>query len=202
MSAYRIIGAAPHCRLGEGPLWSERQQCLFWVDILGQAIHQLRLGDGGVSRWDAPEMIGWLIEREAGPAFSADGRFLYHNDSGRGIVYRFELDPGGGIRDRRVWLQFAPYEGKPDGMTVDAEGGLWIAFWGAGCIRRYRADGQLDRAIGLPASQVTSCCFAGPQLDRPFVTSAADGVPEEPLAGALFEVEPGVRGLPTGRFGG
>ncbi len=87
-------------------------------------------------------------------------------------------------------------------MTVDSEGGLWIALWGASCLHRYWPDGTRERSILLPASQITSCCFAGPNLDRLFVTSAAEGRPDEAFAGALFEVESGVRGLSPKRFAG
>src|SRR3546814_13523700 len=69
--------------------------------------------------------------------------------------------------------------GNPDGMTFDAEGGLWVACWGASRVMRFAPDGTPDRHIALPASQITSCTFAGPGLDRMFVTSASDGVPEE-----------------------
>src|SRR3546814_20986553 len=66
--------------------------------------------------------------------------------------------------------------GNPDGMTFDAEGGLWVACWGASRVMRFAPDGTPDRHIALPASQITSCTFAGPGLDRMFVTSASDGV--------------------------
>ena len=68
-------------------------------------------------------------------------------------------------------------------MTVDAEGGLWIAHWGGGRVSRFTAEGELERSIELPASQITSCVFAGPDLDRMFVTSAADGRHDEEHAG-------------------
>ena len=94
--------------------------------------------------------------------------------------------------------------GSPDGMTLDADGGLWVACWGASCVTRLTADGKRDRSISLPASQITNLTFAGPDLDRMFVTSAADGVEDvEPDAGALFEImDHGSRGLPTHRYAG
>jgi sugar lactone lactonase YvrE len=89
-------------------------------------------------------------------------------------------------------------------MTVDADGGLWIAHWGAGRVSRFTPDGRLDRSIPLPASQITSCVFAGENLDRMFVTSASQRLEPgaEPLAGGLFEVDPGCVGLPTQRYAG
>lgn len=136
-----------------------------------------------------------------GPAISPDGNWLFHTDSAAGKVYRFALDEQG-VSDKRLFLQFEPDWGSPDGMTFDAEGGLWIACWGGGCVARFDLDGRVDRTIRLPASQITNVCFAGPALDQMFVTSASDGKPDEPLAGSLFRVDGGVCGLLPHRFGG
>jgi sugar lactone lactonase YvrE len=87
-------------------------------------------------------------------------------------------------------------------MTVDEDGCLWIAHWGGARVSRFTPEAKLERSIALPASQITSCTFAGHDLDRMFVTSAAEGRSDERLGGALFEVYPGVRGLPPGRFAG
>lgn len=92
--------------------------------------------------------------------------------------------------------------GIPDGMTVDASGGIWIAHWGGGRVSRFTPDGKLDRDIRLPASQISSCVFAGENLDRMFVTSAAVDRPDEPLAGTLFEIDPGTVGLAPNLFDG
>jgi len=132
---------------------------------------------------------------------------MYHTDSALGRVYVFDLSSDGQISNKRVFLQIEPGQGYPDGMTVDAQNHLWVAHWGGSRISRFRPDGTFDRAIALPASQITSCVFAGPKLDRLFVTSAAIGLSEtqlaaEPLAGSLFEVDPGCTGLPTQQFGG
>ena len=82
-------------------------------------------------------------------------------------------------------------------MTCDREGGLWIALWDGGRIARYHADGSLDREVALPISQPTSCIFGGEALDRLFVTSAATGCDDEPLAGSLFEIDVEIGGLAT-----
>jgi xylono-1,5-lactonase len=87
-------------------------------------------------------------------------------------------------------------------MTVDAQGHVWIAHWGGSRISRFTPDGQLDRAIPLPARQVTNITFAGANLDRMFVTSAAFGLPESEYDGAFFEVDAGVTGVPTPLFAG
>jgi sugar lactone lactonase YvrE len=143
---------------------------------------------------------GYLVTN--GPAMSPDGRYLYHNDSGRGTVYRFELGDGGTLCNRRVFLRFRPEEGAPDGMTVDSRGALWIALWGGARVSRYTADGHLDRSVKLPASQITNCTFGGSALDRMFVTSAAEGADGEAMAGGLFEIDPQVTGLPPNLFSG
>lgn len=135
-----------------------------------------------------------------GPAISPDGQWLYHADSPLGRVYRFALDRDGAIRDRQVFLQFEDGWGSPDGMACDADGGLWVAHWGGGCVSRFAPDGRRDAVFRLPTPQITNVVFAGPGLDRLFVTSAAVGL-DDPLAGALFEVSPGRSGLPAYRFG-
>lgn len=137
-----------------------------------------------------------------GPAFAPAQDYLYHADSPRRVVYRFCLDGAGALRDKRPFVRFPEDWGYPDGMTVDAEGYLWVAHWNGGRLSRFDPDGVLDRAILLPASKITSCTFAGIALDRMFVTSAREGCEDEPLAGALFEVDPGVTGLSPGFFAG
>lgn len=138
-----------------------------------------------------------------GPSFSQDGATLYHTDSGARTVYAFDCGADGVLANKRPFIRFEdPDWGAPDGMTTDAEGGLWIAHWGGGRVSRFDQSGRLVRSIGLPASQITSCVFAGAGLDRMFVTSAAIGRKQEPLAGALFEIDPGVRGAPAFAFNG
>lgn len=285
MADYSVVEREERDLLGEGLLWSARDQSVYWTDILSPALNRLSLADGTVTRWAMPEMIGWVIERRDapgfiagfrsgfaeltldpltitpivdpepdlpdnrlndakadrwgriwagsmpltadrpsgnlyrldpdrslthidsgysvanGPAISPDQDWLYHTDTPARQVYRFKLDADG-AHDRTPFIRFEPDWGYPDGMTVDAEGYLWIAHWGGSRVSRFSPDGALDRSIALPASQITNICFAGDALDRMFVTSAADGVSHEDHAGMLFEVESGVLGLPPGQFGG
>lgn len=142
-----------------------------------------------------------------GPTFSPDGSIVYHTDSNAREIYRFDVRSDGSLADKRVFARFSEEEGFPDGMTTDREGCLWVAHWGGWCITRFRPDGTRDRKVPFPVSQVTSCTFGGNGLDRMFVTSARIGLSEgqlakEPLAGGLFEIDPGVVGLPTGQFAG
>lgn len=151
--------------------------------------------DGRCSLVDGPYTI------PNGPAIAADGRSLFHTDTALATVFRLAIRDDGSLGPREPHIRFPRDWGSPDGMTLDADGCLWVAHWGTGRVSRFDPDGARERWIDLPASQITSMTFAGPDLDRMFVTSAADGV-DEAHAGALFEVEPGCRGLPTLRYGG
>ncbi len=151
-------------------------------------------GPGRLTRMDS----GYYVAN--GPAIAPDGAWLYHTDTIRRQVYRFALHDDGSLGPRTVWLRFEESWGVPDGMTFDAEGGLWIAHWGGGRVSRFDPQGRIERAIALPASQITCMAFAGERLDRLFITSASDGV-DEPEAGQLFEVDTGVCGLAPYRFG-
>jgi D-xylonolactonase len=109
--------------------------------------------------------------------------------------------------ERRRLVSTPERLGLPDGMAVDAEGGLWVAFWGGGVLRRYTSDARLDAEVALPAAQVSSCAFGGDDLADLYVTTAAIGLSEAerretPHAGGLFRVRPGVRGLATTLFAG
>jgi sugar lactone lactonase YvrE len=140
-----------------------------------------------------------------GLAWSADGLTMYYIDSPTQRIDAFSFGPSTGeIRDRRAVVHIPPEVGVPDGMTIDADGGLWVALWGGGAVHRY-VDGRLDRVISLPVSQPTSCAFGGDNFEELFVTSASDGLSSEqrgaqPLAGAVFRVRPGVRGLPPATY--
>lgn len=137
-----------------------------------------------------------------GPAFSPDGTVLYHTDSGPGLVYRFAVAADGTLGPREIFLRFEAGWGSPDGMTTDAEGCLWIAHWGGGRVTRFDPAGRAMRSVALPATNITSCAFAGDDMDRLFVTSSSIDAGGAPFAGALFEVDAGVVGGPTYRFGG
>jgi sugar lactone lactonase YvrE len=142
-----------------------------------------------------------------GPAFSPDGARMYHSDTLRQVTYAFDLDAAGEATNRRVFVQFGAGDGHPDGMTVDAEGCLWIALWGGWCVRRFSPDGDLLRTVEMPVEQPSSCAFGGPGLDRLYVTSATKGLDQtalamQPNAGGLFMLIPGVRGIPDLPFAG
>jgi sugar lactone lactonase YvrE len=149
---------------------------------------------------------GYIISN--GPTFSRDGRTLYHTDSMKRTIYAFDCDTDGVISNKRVFVQLtAPDEGAPDGMTVDSEDCIWLAHFGGARLTRYSPQGAVLQIIPLPVPNVTSCAFAGSELDQLIITTARVGMSdaqlcEHPLAGSLFMVEPGVRGLPSVSFGG
>lgn len=138
-----------------------------------------------------------------GLAWSADGTTLFWIDTPTGRIDAFTYDPDtGGVGDRRTWAEIDPDHGHPDGMCIDAEGGLWVALWGGGAVRRYR-DGACDEVVEVPTPFVTCPTFAGADLDRLVITTASIefGDDPPPLAGDLFTVEVGPVGLPPHRLG-
>lgn len=143
-----------------------------------------------------------------GIAWTGDDRTMYFIDSATNGIDAFDYTPtSGSIGNRRRLIDVSPGDGLPDGMTLDAEGFLWVAIWDGGAVRRYAPDGTLDLVVELPAAQITSCAFGGAGLDELYITSASDGLSdqqrrEQPHAGAVFRVRPGVSGLPTRRFAG
>jgi sugar lactone lactonase YvrE len=131
-----------------------------------------------------------------GPAVSADGRVLYATDTRGGTIYAHDLDHGVPGEPRR-FVQFEEGWGRPDGMAVDAEGHLWVCHWGGSRISRFSPEGALERIVPVPTAQVTKCAFGGPDLSTLYVTTAAIGHDPtvDPMAGHVFAVETGVRGL-------
>jgi sugar lactone lactonase YvrE len=142
-----------------------------------------------------------------GPAFSRSGRRMYHNDSARQLTYVFDVDDDGTPSNRRSFLRYGADDGYPDGMTVDADDCLWIAFWDGWCVRRYSSQGDCIATIPLPVQKPTSCVFGGEKLNRLYVTSASVGLTaaeraNQPCAGGLFMLDTAHTGLEDMPFGG
>lgn len=277
--------------LSESPVWSAREQRLYWIDVRAPELWRLDPVTGATESWRLPEVVGAVMLRAAGGVVLGlkSGLFLFDpdtqalgsllpvdegypenrlNDSkcdrqGRlwfstmwdfakqtsGSLYRLsaalELEtvrtqvtvpnavafsPEGDTiyftDTRKPWIEAAPLdvatgavgawrnlagsEGVPglaDGATVDAEGYLWNARFGAGLLARFAPDGRLDRLVSIPAAQPTSCAFGGAGLDTLYVTTANRGMSEadleaNPLAGAILAVDVGVRGIAEPEFAG
>jgi sugar lactone lactonase YvrE len=168
-----------------------------------------RPGDGSLYRVDRDgEAIAVVASTTIsnGLGWSPDDSLFYFVDSPTQRIDAFDFDlASGAISNRRPWVEIDPADGLPDGLAVDAEGGVWLGLFGGGCVRRYDPDGRLDAVAELPVSNPTCPAFGGPELDRVYVTSAQhrltpEQLEREPLAGAIFEIDAGVRGLPRSSF--
>lgn len=136
-----------------------------------------------------------------GMAFSPDGRTMYLSDSHPGVqtVWAFDYDTDTGTPHRqRVFIDMKPLPGRPDGAAVDEDGGYWICGNDAGLVHRFTPDGRLDRSLAVPVKKPAMCAFGGSDLDTLFVTSIRPGgdLSDQPLAGGVFALRPGARGLP------
>lgn len=166
------------------------------VSPLG-ALHCLE--PGGTSR-----LVFGGVTVSNGLEWAPDGSRAYYVDSPAQRIEVVDYDPRSGLGGRRTLVEIPSAAGSPDGLTVDAEGGIWVALWGGGAVHRYSADGQLDAVVSVPVSQVSACTFGGAQLSELFITTSRSGLAatEEPAAGSLFRVETGVSGVPARTFAG
>jgi L-arabinonolactonase len=166
---------------------------------------------GGLHRID-PDGSVHTFERTLGIAntfaWSPDDSTMYFADT-FDAIYAYDFDPGSGrVSNRRTFAKADTKRyGHPDGSTIDAQGFLWNARWDGGCLIRWAPDGTIDRIVKLPCRRVTSCIFGGSDLDVLYVTTVRYGLSdaelaEQPLAGGIFAVDAGVRGLPDGQFAG
>lgn len=132
-----------------------------------------------------------------GPALDAAGRVLYAADTSNGRVYRHALEQDGTPGPAEPFVLFGEGDGHPDGLTVDAEGHVWICHFRGARITRFSPAGEPVLIVPMPTAQITKVAFGGPDLATVYVTTAArDRDPEtDPLAGHLFAFEPGIRGL-------
>jgi sugar lactone lactonase YvrE len=137
-----------------------------------------------------------------------DRRLFYYADSNIGRVDLFDTHPDtGALSGRRPFVTVPEADYVPDGLTLDAEGCLWLAVWESGELRRFTPDGRLDTVVRLPARQVTSAAFGGPDLGTLYITTARQGYTdadrrEQPHAGDIFACTPGVTGRPPNLFRG
>jgi sugar lactone lactonase YvrE len=171
----------------------------------GSMAYEQTAGAGAIYRLDPDLSVHRVLEDVTvsnGLEWSPDGHRAYYNDTATHRVSVFDYDLENGLTDRRTFVDLS--DGHPDGLTVDAEGGIWVALYGGGAVHRYTADGTLDAVVEVPSRQVTACTFGGEALDRLFITTSRENLEpgDDPLAGALFTADVGVRGMPVREFAG
>jgi sugar lactone lactonase YvrE len=175
----------------------------FWC---GSMAYDQRPGAAALYRLDPDGSVHAALEGVTvsnGLDWSPDGSLAYYDDTATHRVDVFDYDPHAGLTARRPFVQL-PDDGNPDGLTVDAEGGVWVALYGSGAVHRYTRNGVLDAVVEVPTALVTACAFGGPHLDELFVTTSREGLApgEDPLAGSLFRAEVAIAGLPVREFAG
>jgi xylono-1,5-lactonase len=154
-----------------------------------------RLDRGGLAIMDSDYVI------TNGPAFSPDGRVLYHTDTLKKIIYAFDTGEDGSLRNRRIFAAIEEGAGWPDGPVVDAQGCLWTGLFGGWAARRYSPQGALIGEVRFPVANITKLAFGGPGLKTVYATTARKGldaaaVAKQPWAGAIFRFESDVSGMP------
>ena len=164
----------------------------FWIGTMG--LDQTP-GAGALYRYDGRlQRVLDEVTLSNGIGWTRDDTRMYYIDSPvqRVDIFDFEL-ASGRVDDRRPFVSIDESEGIPDGLTVDDEGGVWVALYGGSCVHRYDESGHLDAVLAVPAENVTSCCFGGDDGRSLFVTTAAPD-------GNVYVTQPGVSGPPAHVF--
>jgi sugar lactone lactonase YvrE len=149
----------------------------------------------------APMDSGYVITN--GPAFSPDGKLLYHTDTLEKRIYVFDLREDGSLANKRIFVTIEDGAGYPDGPVVDSQGCLWTGLFGGWAARRYSPNGRLLQSVAFPTANITKLAFGGPGLTTVYATTARKGLDaqalaNQPQAGGLFRFEaevPGCRSL-------
>jgi sugar lactone lactonase YvrE len=204
----RAVATIDHptdCRMNDGGCDAAGR---FWAGTM--ALDE-RADAGALYRLDSNGRVETMIAPVTisnGIDWSADGRRMFFVDSPTQRVDVFDVDPLSGlVTNRRPFVSLPPDAGVPDGLTIDAEDGVWVALWRGGAVHRYTADARLDRIVRLPTTHPTSCAFGGDDLRDLYVTTAtialdAAARERQPDAGALFRCRPGPVGRLPHRFNG
>ncbi|MCA3596450.1 MAG: SMP-30/gluconolactonase/LRE family protein [Methylobacterium sp.] len=277
--------------LAEGPVWSARENRLYWIDILAPAVYRFDPATGTNDTCPLPRLVGAIVERKTGGLaaltmeglealdfdrralaamvdpeadkpenrfndgkcdaqgrlwagtmsldamrktgsiyridpdlrwqrmdgpftvangldWSPDGRTFYFADSAAGAIYAYDFDPARGtLAHRRVFAMVDPADGRPDGLTVDAEGCVWSALWDGWAVRRFDPSGRMMSDLRLPVPRPTSVAFGGADYRTLYITSARIRLParilaDAPFSGGIFAADAGVAGWPAGQFAG
>ncbi|HZB20481.1 MAG TPA: SMP-30/gluconolactonase/LRE family protein [Blastococcus sp.] len=177
--------------------------------LAGTMTRDAEPGRGALYRFDppgaaVPVLTGIGVSN--GLAWDAEGSTLFHIDTLLRRVDLLAYDLGTGtVHGRRSAFDLSGYPGLPDGMAIDVEGCLWVAFWRGGAVRRFTPDGRLLEEIAVPVLRTTSCCLGGPDLRDLYVTTARRSIRGTPteveaLAGAVLRYRVAVPGLPASRW--
>jgi uncharacterized repeat protein (TIGR03803 family) len=173
----------------------------------GSMAYDTRPGAGTLYRLD-PDGSTTVVLRGVtisnGLEWTPDGGRAYYVDTPTGRVDVFDYDREAGLTGRRPFVRVPEDAGRPDGLTVDADGGVWVALHRGGAVRRYTPDGDLDEVVELPTPQVTACTLGGPNLDELYITTSQEHLEpgSDPIAGSLFRAHVGVAGRPVREFAG
>lgn len=163
-------------------------------------------GAGSLYRLDPTGRVERVLDGSTisnGLNWSPDETRAYYVDTPTQRIDVFDY-AGGRLRNRRPFAEIDPAAGSPDGLCLDTEGGVWVALWGGGAVRRYAPDGELTDVIEVPAPRVTACAFGGPDLDELHITTSQIETDrdEYPRAGSVFRATTGARGLPIRAYDG
>ncbi|HEY8986810.1 MAG TPA: SMP-30/gluconolactonase/LRE family protein [Streptomyces sp.] len=162
-------------------------------------------GGGTLDRFGSTGLLETVLDDVAvsnGTGWSPDGTLMYYIDSPTRRVDVFDYD-GEHVSGRREFVTIEDGAGFPDGLTVDADGCVWVALWGGAVVRRYTPQGELDRVISLPTPLVTACAFGGADLNDLYITTARVGLDRpHPVAGSLLVVPGAGKGLALPAFAG
>jgi sugar lactone lactonase YvrE len=176
--------------------------------VCGSMAYDKRRGAATVYRLDPDGTIEVLFgDVTISNGFSLDpaATMAYYIDTPTDRIDRFDLGADGKtLSDRRPFVTIEPGVGHPDGLTVDTEGGVWVALYGGSAVRRYAADGTLDVIVDVPTPHVTACTFGGPDLGDLYITTSQEDLDlaAHPAAGTLYTVRPGWTGLLPRPYGG
>jgi sugar lactone lactonase YvrE len=196
--------ASPDVRMNDGKC---DPQGRFWAGTMAFDMHP---AGGALYRLDPDSSVATILPAVTisnGIDWSLDGRTMFYVDTPTLRVDCFDFDPASGaISNRRPIVEIGQPGAYPDGLTLDAEGNLWLALWGGWGVRCYSPQGDCIATVDVPASQTSSCAFGGANLDELYITTArtglsGDDLAKQPHAGSLFRVRPGVKGRAPNRFG-
>ncbi|AOA04385.1 gluconolactonase [Pseudomonas fragi] len=201
-----VTHAQPGMRFNDGRC---DRQGRFWAGTMlmdmaaGAPVGAMYRYNAGQTEPLTAQLQGFIVPN--GLAFSPDGNTLYLSDSHPDVqkIWAFDYDTDSGTpHNRRLFVDMTQHPGRPDGAAVDADGCYWICGNDAGLIHRFTPEGKLDRSLAVPVKKPAMCAFGGADLDTLFVTSIrpAGDLADQPLAGGVFALRPGVKGLPEPRL--